>query len=80
MATLSLIPEGQPGLTTCLNELLQTKKPQQQNNAFWLPTPESLGEEIPLQTRILKKLNELKEKKTKRHRQGCINNEIPRTI
>ena len=36
---LSMIPEGDPDLVTYLTELLRTKKPDQQNNTFWFPTP-----------------------------------------
>ena len=63
---LSMIPEGDPYLTTYLSELLRTNKPEQQNNTFWLPTPESPGkteDHTLLQTRILKELRELQEKK-----------------
>ena len=41
MAILSMIPQGDPDLTAYLNELLRTKKPEQQDNAFWFPTPEN---------------------------------------
>ena len=60
-----MIPEGDPDLTTYLNEPLGTKKPEQQNNVFWFPTHENLGnpgDHIPIQTRILRGLLELKEK------------------
>ena len=52
-------------LTAYLNELLRTKKPEQQDNTFWFPTPENSGKpenHTPIQTRILKELNELKDK------------------
>ena len=65
MAILSMIPQGDPDLTAYLNELLQTNKPEQQSNTFWFPTPERPGRlenHIPIQTRILKELNELKDK------------------
>ena len=64
-ATLSMIPRGDPDLTTYLNELLRTNKPEQQNNFFWFPKPENTGKSenhTPTQTRILKDLIELKEK------------------
>ena len=41
------------------------KKPEQQDNTFWFPTTENPGkpeDHIPIQTRILKKLNELEDK------------------
>ena len=65
MAVLSMIPQGDPDLTAYLNELLRTKKPEQQDNTFWFPTPENPGkpeDHTPIQTRILNELNELKDK------------------
>ena len=65
MAILSMIPQGDPDLTAYLNELLRTSKPEQQDNTFWFPTPENPGQpedHTPIQTRILKELNELKDK------------------
>ena len=43
MAILSMIPQGDPDLTAYLKELLRTNKPEQENNTFWFPTPESPG-------------------------------------
>ena len=63
-AILSMILEADPDLTTHLNELLRTRKPQQQNNTFWFPTPENpdkTEDHTPLQILILKELRELKE-------------------
>ena len=65
MAILSMIPQGDPDLTAYLNELLRTNKSKQQDNTFWFPTTENPGkpdDHTPIQTRILKELNELKEK------------------
>ena len=65
MAIRSMIPQGDPDLTAYLNDLLRTIKLEQQNNTFWFPTPESPGkpeDDTPIQTRILKELNELKDK------------------
>ena len=65
MAILSMIPQGYTDLSAYLNELLRTKKPEQQNNTFWFPTPENPGkpeDHTPIQKLILKKLNELKDK------------------
>ena len=65
MAILSMIPQGDLDLTAYLNELFRTNKPEQQNDTFWFPTPESPGkleDHTPIQTRILKELNELKDK------------------
>ena len=62
MAILSMIPEGNPHLVTCLIELLRTNKPDQQNNTFWFPTPENPGnteDHTPIQTRILTELREM---------------------
>ena len=39
----SMNPRGDPDLTAYPNELLRTKKPEQQNNTFWFPTPENRG-------------------------------------
>ena len=64
MVILSMIPQGDPDLTTYLNELLRTNKPEQQDT-FWFPTPDNPGkleDHTPMQTRILKELNELKDK------------------
>ena len=61
-AILSMIPEVDPDLVTYLTELLRTNKPDQQNNTFWFPTPENLGntaDHTPIQTRILTELCEL---------------------
>ena len=61
-AILSMISEGEPNLITYLTELLRTKKPDQQNNTFWFPTPKNPGntdDHTPIQTRILKELHEL---------------------
>ena len=63
----TMTPERELGLSTYLNELLQTSTPEQQNNAFWLPTHKNLGkneDNAPIQTRIVKKLTELKENST----------------
>ena len=60
-----MIPQGDPDLTAYLNELLKTNKPEQHNNTFWFPTPENCGkpeDHTPIQKRILKELNELKDK------------------
>ena len=65
MAILSMIPQDDPDLTAYLNELLRTSKPEQQDNAFWFPTPENPGkpeDHTPIQTSILNELNELKDK------------------
>ena len=64
MAILSMIPQGDPDLTAYLNEVLRTKKPEQQDISFWFPTPENPGkpeDHNPIQTRILKELIELQE-------------------
>ena len=65
MAILSMIPQGDPDLTAYLNELLRTNKPEQQDSTLWFPTPERPGkpeDHTPIQTRILKELNELEDK------------------
>ena len=64
-ALLSMIPDCDPDLTTYLNELLRTNKPEQQSNTFWFPTPKNPGRtenHTPIQTRTLKELRELQEK------------------
>ena len=73
MAILSMIPQGDPKLTAYLNEFLRTNKPKQQNNTFWFLTPENPGkpeDHTPIQTRILKELNELKGKKNSIHKRA----------
>ena len=65
MAILSVIPRGNPHLTAYLQEFLRLNKPEQQENTFWFPTPENPGkpaDHTPIQTRILKELNKLKDK------------------
>ena len=64
-AILSMIAEGDPDLTTYLNEILKTNKPEQQSNTFWFPTPKNPSkteDHTPVQTRILKELRELQQK------------------
>ena len=61
-AILCMIPESDPDLVIYLIELLRTKKPDQQNNIFWFPTPEDPGnteDHTPIQIRILTELREL---------------------
>ena len=65
MAILSMTAQGDLDLTAYLNELLRTRKPEQQDHTFWFPTPENPGkpeDHTPIQTRILNELNELKAK------------------
>ena len=65
MATLSMIPQGDLDLNAYLNELLRTNKPEQQSNIFWFPTPDKPGkpeDDTPIQKRILKEKNEIKDK------------------
>ena len=64
-ATLNMIPEGDPDLTTYLGELPRTNQPEQHRNTFWFPTPKIRGkteDHTPIQTRILKELRELQRK------------------
>ena len=64
MASLSMIPQGDPDLTAYLNELLRTNKPEQQNNTLWFPTTENPGkleDHTTIQTRILEELFELRD-------------------
>ena len=65
MAILSMIPEGDPDLTTYLTELLRTNKQDQRTNTFWFATAENPGntdDHTPIQTRILKELRELQQR------------------
>ena len=65
MSILSMIPEGDPDLTTYLTEVLRMNKQDQQTNTFWFPTPEKPGnteEHTPVQTRIVLRELQLKEK------------------
>ena len=62
---LSMIPEDDPDLNAYLNELLRRKKPEQQNNTFWIPTPKNPGkreDHTPIATRICRDVIEIKEK------------------
>ena len=64
-AILSMIPESDPDLTTYLNELLKTNKPDQQTNTFWFPAlenPDNTDDHTPNQKLILKELSELQQK------------------
>ena len=73
MAIPSKIPQDDPDLTAYSNELLRTNKREQQNNAFWFPTPENPGkpeDHTPIQTRILNELNELKDKENLNPQEG----------
>ena len=73
MAILSMIPQGDPDMTAYLNELLRTNKSEQQDNTFWFPTPDNPGkleDHTPIQTRILKELNELKDKEKLNPQEG----------
>ena len=66
MAILSMIPQGDPGLTVYLHEFFRKNKSEQQNNTLWFPIAEDPGKpenHTPIQTRIPKKINELKLKK-----------------
>ena len=65
MAILSMIPQDDLDLNAYLNELLRTNKTEQQDDTFWFPTPENPGkleDHTPIRTRILKEINELKDK------------------
>ena len=48
-----MIPEGDPEVTTYLEELLRMKKPEQQNDTFRFPTtknPGKIEDHTPIQT------------------------------
>ena len=65
MGILSVIPEGDPDLIAYLNKLLETIKPEQQNNTFLFPrneNPGKSGDHNPLQTPTVKKPSGLTEK------------------
>ena len=65
MAIVSTIPQDDSDLTAYLNELRRTNKSEQQNNTFGFPILENPGkpeDHTPIQTRILKELDELKDK------------------
>ena len=73
IAILSMIPQSDPDLTAYLNEPLRTIKPEQQDKTFWFPTPENPrkpDDHTPIQTRILKELNELKDKEKLNPQEG----------
>ena len=83
-ATICMIPQGESDLTAYLNELLRTTKPEKQNNTFWFPTHENPGkpeDHTPIQTRILKEQNELKDKgKTHSTREHRISKQNSQTV
>ena len=65
-AILSMIPEGDPDLTIYLSELLRTSQPEQQSSTYCFLTTENLGkteDHTLIQTRTLKELQEVREKK-----------------
>ena len=73
MAILSMISQDDPDMIAYLNELLRTSKPEKQDNTLWFPTPEKPGKpegHTPIQTRILKELNELKDKEKVNRQKG----------
>ena len=73
MAILSMIPQDDLDLTAYLNKILRTSKHEQQDNTFWFPTPENPGkpeDRTPIQTTILKELNELKDKEKLNPQEG----------
>ena len=73
MAILSMIPQDDPDLTAYLNEFLRTSKHEQQDSTLWFPTPENPGKlenRSPIQTRILKELNELRAGKNSTHKRA----------
>ena len=60
---LSMVRKCDPDITN-LNKQLKANTPEPQNKPFSFPTPENPGtieDHTPIQTRNLKKLNELKE-------------------
>ena len=68
-ATLSMIPKADPGLTIYRHKILRTNTREKQNNTFWFLThknPVKIGDHATQQTRILRELTELKEKKLNR--------------
>ena len=72
----NVIPEGDSNLTTYLTELLRMKKPDQQNNTFWLSTPENLcniEDYTSIQTRILEELREKEKLKPKDDAESRMN-------
>ena len=72
MAVLSMIPEGDPNLTACLNDILRTNKAEQQNLTYWfllLKIPANL-KITPIQLRNPQKINRTeKERRTLRAKQ-----------
>ena len=72
MTILNMIPQKDPYLTAYLNQFLRTSKLEQQN-IFWFPTPEKIGkpeDHTPIQTRVLRKLIELKRNKNSIHKRA----------
>ena len=83
-AIISMIPQGGPDLTAYLNEILRTKKSEQQYNTCWSPTPENIGKpkvDTPIHTRIQNWINwSQRERKTQSTRGHGILKQTLRTI
>ena len=65
MAILSMIPGRDPDVTTHLNKLPRTNKPEQLNNTFWFTKQKNSGKtenHTPIQTVILRELKDKKDK------------------
>ena len=63
-----MITESDQDLATYLTELLITNEPFQENNTFWFPTIENLGNiehRTPIQARVLKNCVNCNKKKNK---------------
>ena len=83
MSILNMIPQGDPDPTAYLNELLRTKKLEQQNDTFRIPTPETLQKpknHIPTEIQFLKEIILLRKKKTQSTREHRIPNQIVQTV
>ena len=65
---LNMIPEGGPDLTSYLNDLLRMKKPEQQNNTFWLPTAEHRGSHPNIDTNPERNARSKRDRKIELHR------------
>ena len=72
-AVLNIINGGELDLPAYLNDLPKTSQPEQQNNTFWFLTAKNSGKtanQSPIQTRILKGLHELEQKKINPENKG----------
>ena len=75
-AMLNMIPEGDPNLSSYLNDLLRMKKPEKQNNTFCFPTAEHPGSHPNIDTNPERIPRSKRERKIELHRKCWNMNKI----